>query len=247
MVFQALAILSTYHRSISNHPDQQKQDYLNIPPLRHFHPRKGGHALPKNLNNMQKWLVHQLVSAEYPGLTSRSKSHFVQLEEISPERVRKNAEEKMAMAKRRIQKHVGCRWLMEALVGGDLTDLEPQSLNALLTRVAQPKLTLTELADRLKARVSAHRPVLVGHNCFADLIFFHQCFLGPLPDTVEEFQVRMHELFPMVIDTKYLATHDCGSVNPVSSLEEINRTLAKVSIPKIGMFGSILSLTATRY
>ncbi|KAJ5584970.1 uncharacterized protein N7459_004770 [Penicillium hispanicum] len=232
---ESIEFLRAVRQTISNWTKggKHKQDYLNIPPPYHLQPLRQGLALPKLLSNMQKWLVHQLISAEYPSLTSRSKSHFVQIEHTDPDREKKTLEEKVKAAKYRIQKHVGCRWVVEALVGGDLTDLEPQALNALMARETQPKFTLKEVSDRLKARVAGNRPVFVGHNCFTDLVFFHQCFLGPLPDTVEEFQVRIHELFPMVVDTKYLATHDCGSLNPLSSLEEINRKMAKISLPKI--------------
>lgn len=184
---------------------------------------------------MHKRLVHQLVNAEYPDLGSESKKWFVQVTEINPEMKQKIRERRLEEAKARVRKHVGFRWIVEALVGGDLTGLEPHMFAPLIARQDQPSLTLMELADRLKMRLKENRPVLVGHNCFTDLVFFYNCFIGPLPDTLEEFQTLIHGIFPVLIDTKYLATYDCGSMNPESSLEDVNRLVAKVSNPKIGM------------
>lgn len=46
--------------------------------------------------------------------------------------------------------------------------------------------------------------VLVGHNIFHDIVFIHETFLGPLPDDLSTFIRTMHELFPLIVDTKYL-------------------------------------------
>lgn len=88
------------------------------------------------------------------------------------------------------------------------------------------------LFDRLKSK----KTVLVGHNVFIDLIYFYSSFLGQLPNKVEDFQHRIHEIFPTIIDTKYLATQD--SVNPAltrSSLEELDGDLTTfIPAPVIG-------------
>lgn len=39
--------------------------------------------------------------------------------------------------------------------------------------------------------------VLVGHNCFMDLLHLYNCFFGKLPKTVEEFAELMSKSFPM--------------------------------------------------
>ncbi|KAL3431973.1 ribonuclease H-like domain-containing protein [Aspergillus tetrazonus] len=90
-----------------------------------------------------------------------------------------------------------------------------------------------ERAREQTARLKAHRPILVGHNLFTDLVYFFRCFFGPLPDHVEDFQSMVHKHFPILIDTKYLATHDCGSINPKSSLQEINNSLLGISKPEM--------------
>lgn len=135
----------------------------------------------------------------------------------------------------RIRKHVGFRYIVEALAGGDLSDLEPAAFADLLPEDTDPFITAKVLADRIKERLKENRPILVGHNSFTDMVFFYRCFLGPLPNTVEEFIALIHETFPILVDTKFLATQDFDTMNPSSSLEELNKTLAKITSPRIGM------------
>ena len=75
----------------------------------------------------------------------------------------------------------------------------------------------------------------MGHNLFIDLVYFFACFIGRLPDRVEMFQDAMHSLFPIIIDTKYLATHDNDN-SPMSrsSLEELDEALSEHPVPLIG-------------
>lgn len=83
-------------------------------------------------------------------------------------------------------------------------------------------------------RLKKNPPVLVGHNLFVDMVYLWQCFFGYLPERVEDFQSLLHHHFPLVIDTKYLATHDCGDINPIASLDELNESLTDIDKPDIG-------------
>lgn len=194
--------------------------------------------MPKTLSKMHKMLVYSLIESEYPALAARSHPSFMTIEPSHPERDKKAQEARLEGKKARIQQHVGFRWIVEALVGGDLTGIEDWTFKRTLdNKAVRPRYTPDtpqELSMRVKQRLVEHRPILVGHNIFTDLVYFCRCFFGPLPDTVEEFQVMVHDLFPVIVDTKYLATHDCGSVNPPSSLVELNEDLSHLWNPKIG-------------
>jgi poly(A)-specific ribonuclease len=52
--------------------------------------------------------------------------------------------------------------------------------------------------------VQKHLP-LIGHYFTFDLIYIYECFLGPLPDTVEEFERELKKHFKYIYDTKLLA------------------------------------------
>ncbi|KAJ5940307.1 hypothetical protein N7516_000475 [Penicillium verrucosum] len=210
---------------------ENRREWLNIPPPSSVQLFPG--PVPTGLSNMQKWLVHHLISDEYPNLTSRGASTFVQIELRDPCNEQFTFETKLKVKKERVRKHIGFRWIAEALVGGNLEDLEPDAFQPLMKLIEQPTFGIKQLSDKVKSRLKENRPVLVGHNMFCDLLFFHRCFLGPLPDTLAKFQTVIHDLFPVLADTKYMATHDCGSLNPMSSLEELNTTLAGIESPKI--------------
>ncbi|KAF3384999.1 hypothetical protein F1880_002980 [Penicillium rolfsii] len=196
-------------------------------------PGKGHHGLPNDTNATQKWAVHTMVKAEYPSLKSRGMADCIQIEQRNGGAM--HYRQRMRESELRIRKHVGFRWIVEALVGGDLSALEPSLFQPLLGEVQDPSMEVEALMKRLMSRLKENRPILVGHNCFTDLIYFYQCFLGPLPDKVEDFIHLIHRAFPIIIDTKYVATQDCDAVSPSSSLEELTKTLAKIHTPKIAI------------
>lgn len=137
--------------------------------------------------------------------------------------------------RQRVLKNTGFRWVAEAMAGGDLSPLDPSLFLDVMSNSTSvdSNCPLKEFATKLKQKLKDHRPVLVGHNLFTDMIYFYACFFGSLPESVEEFQTKVNELFPMLMDTKYMATYDCGSINPKSSLPEINDDLARFMTPKI--------------
>jgi hypothetical protein len=75
--------------------------------------------------------------------------------------------------------------------------------------------------------------VLVGHNLFTDLAFIHKTFVGHLPLDVSAFQEMIHELFPIVIDTKYPSTYNADAMNPRANLKETLAPFLKVHVPSI--------------
>jgi len=46
----------------------------------------------------------------------------------------------------------------------------------------------------------------IGHNCMYDFIYLYNQFIGPLPDTYNEFIMLWSEHFPVIFDTKVLAS-----------------------------------------
>ncbi|ORC89248.1 putative ribonuclease [Trypanosoma theileri] len=68
-----------------------------------------------------------------------------------------------------------------------------------------------ELTDMLgfrlifKALVESEKPC-VGHNCFADILFLFASLESSLPDTLPEFKERLGKMFPIIFDTRYIAS-----------------------------------------
>lgn len=198
--------------------------------------------MPTDLNRFQKRLVHQLIEVEYPSLVTVSRPGFIQIIDYDEQREKAVRDQRVKWVQERIWKQTGFRWIAEALAGGDLTNLEPFCfINLMSSSKENPQSSLQDFSRGVKQRLQKNRPVLVGHNLFTDLIYFCRCFFGPLPDRVEDFQAMAHEMFPVLMDTKYMATHNCGSINPRSSLQEINDSLAKQPTPAISRSIAILS------
>ena len=198
-------------------------------------------TLPE-LSRFEKRLVHQLVRAEFPELVTISKPAFIKiipLDEVREANIKHGRKQKV---KEQIIKQTGFRWVVEAMAGGDFNKLDVKSLarspsgDAQFVDLDDLRVRFNRARDNLRAR----RPVLVGHNMFTDLVYFYRGFIGELPQTVHGFQRAIHELFPVVVDTKYMATHNCGDINPASSLEQIEQKLRRQKSPAIGSLASPL-------
>lgn len=191
--------------------------------------------MPSILNNFQKRLVHQLIEVEYPSLVTISRPDFIQIIDYDEDREKAVREQRMTRAQERAWKQIGFRWIVEALIGGDLSHLDPFCFGSIMnsSTAVELQVSLHEFSYKLQQRLKSHRPVLVGHNLFTDVVYLYRCFLGPLPDKLDQFQAIIHEMFPILMDTKYMATHDCGSIIPKSSLSEINDNLLHIKTPKI--------------
>jgi poly(A)-specific ribonuclease len=193
-------------------------------------------TLPE-LTAFEKRLVHQLIRKEFPGLITIGRHNAVTIKELNEAYERNVQKERRRKVRAQIARQTGFRWIVEAMTGGSLSKIDlqwfakdPNSGAAIFFDVADYSARFNRAAAFLKTR----RPVLVGHNLFTDLIYFYQCFIGTLPDTVEEFRARIHDLFPIIVDTKYMATHNCGNINPKSSLEDIEEILQVEAVPQIG-------------
>ena len=136
----------------------------------------------------------------------------------------------------KIQKQTGIRWFVEAMAGGSLDELNAGRLvksycgTVIWVDTKQVDANFQELKNRL----TGNRAVLVGHNMFLDLVYFYKCFFGTLPEKVVDFQKQIHELFPIIIDTKYVATHVENPLYAKSSLENLNDAFLEMGEPFIG-------------
>lgn len=225
---ESLALLQRVRTQVDAWLDNDSgPDYLNIAPVGADVDIDG--QAPPELTRYEKRLVHQLVRAEYPKLVTFSKRGCVQIVHFDAEREARIAASRKADLDERIGRQKGFRWVIEALLGSNIGNLD-LALSATDPITGDPVFAdIHEYRAKFNRAHAAlrHRPrVLVGHNCFLDLVYLYRSFIGTLPATVEEFTREIHKRWPTIIDTKYMATHNCGDINPASSLEEIARQLA---------------------
>lgn len=130
----------------------------------------------------------------------------------------------------------GLRWIFEALTGGDLSGLPSTWFSEESDK--HPELSqdnVDKQFEEVKIVLKHKEHVIVGHNLFTDLVCLYKTFIGPLPTCVEDFQEHTHSIFPIVMDTKYLATegHDSMSTVMRKSLAELVEPFKTIHTPLV--------------
>ncbi|KAL6705488.1 hypothetical protein ACN47E_006753 [Coniothyrium glycines] len=188
------------------------------------------------ISRFEKRLVHQLVRAEFPDQVSIGRSNCIKIIHLDLEREAENVRRTKNRVKEQIMRQTGFRWIFECLVnGGDFNRADPLFHLRSNTGLALSGDSddIKDRFDRACERLNSRQPVLVGHNMFTDIVYLYRTFVGQLPDTLQEFQTAIHDLFPRIIDTKYLATYAEGDLNASPTLQEIAEGLAKQPRPHI--------------
>ncbi|XP_021696424.1 poly(A)-specific ribonuclease PARN isoform X2 [Aedes aegypti] len=105
-------------------------------------------------------------------------------------------------------------------------------------RVAQENEDLERMVglSLVLQELSRARKLIIGHNMLLDLLFIIRQFFRPLPHCYQEFKKIVRELFPLILDTKYLCTNGELKVHVYSSVlghvfEAVNK--APFNIPEV--------------
>lgn len=188
------------------------------------------------MSNFQRRLVHQTIRNEFPDLRTFGHGNLLGIKQKEAHREAEAKERDERMLVQSHYKQYGVCFITDALAGrewhkkidtgvvGRRIEGERQTDTTALF-----KSRLRELDDSLKA----HRPVMVGHNCFLDLVYIYHNFYGALPDTVEGFQEKLNEVFPLIVDTKYLSTVDRGPESRAMQLAQLSHNLSSLEKPVI--------------
>jgi poly(A)-specific ribonuclease len=189
------------------------------------------------LNRFEKRLAHQIVRAEYPHLQTFSTTDYVNVEAKDQVAAIRDQEQLKRRLDRTMSSNIGFRWLTDALAGEDLSglDLHAIPLEIKGERVFTNTNTFNARMSEIRQVLLNTPKVLVGHNCFMDLVFIHRYFYGLLPNTVEEFQESIHTIFPTIIDTKFLSTSGPDAyIFRSSQLSQIEEALSTDAKPALG-------------
>ncbi|PNS17479.1 Poly(A)-specific ribonuclease PARN [Sphaceloma murrayae] len=182
---------------------------------------------PEELSRFEKRIVHQIIRSDFEDLVTFPRRGAIQVQRLDKEREEHIKQQKLKESQERIHRQTGFRWIVEAIAGKDFSKIDWQSFIEInddghaIPAMFDVKSRFQQCQHRLRGKP---RPV-VGHNMFLDLVYLYQTFVGQLPDKVEEFAHAVNDLFPLVVDTKYVATHECGDLNPMSSLQQIAEQL----------------------
>lgn len=206
-------------------PKGKQEPYLNIPA------DSVDDTIPSVLNRYQVRLTHQIVRKEHPNLKTQGMGHFVQ---ITNPTSKQQANEKESRGQKReleVANAIGFRWILEAIMGGDLSKLPHYYVASAFADEDAPK-DVQAFLSQLETKLKSNTRALVGHNCLTDVVNLYRCFIGDLPESVQEFSARLHELFPIILDTKFVA----GLGNKPwadTSLKAVESDLCSVGLPHI--------------
>lgn len=204
---------------------EDQEGYLNIPAEGVKHP------LPSTLNRYQIRLTHQVVRNEYPKLKTQGMGQFVQVTNPTAEQQANEQDLKAQIREREVANAIGFRWILEAIMGGDISALPHHYVRSAFEEGKAPKDCNAFIRD-LQTQLASQTRTIVGHNCMTDIVNMYRCFFGDLPEQVEEFASKIHTLFPMILDTKYLAT--LGSTKWANtSLRSVEEELNSEAKPQI--------------
>ncbi|KAG6448356.1 hypothetical protein O3G_MSEX005463 [Manduca sexta] len=59
--------------------------------------------------------------------------------------------------------------------------------------------------SRIISLLETYKKPIVGHNLYLDLVLLHNQFIGPLPKKYSTFKNNIHNMFPKLYDTKFIA------------------------------------------
>ncbi|KAK4940907.1 hypothetical protein LTR10_019060 [Elasticomyces elasticus] len=206
-------------------PKDEQEDYLNIPA------EDAKDPIPSMLNRYQIRLTHQTVRNEYPKLKTQGMGHFVQITNPTAEQQANEKEIREQTREREVAHAVGFRWLLEAIMGGDLSKLPHFYVKAAFPEEQAPA-DIQGYLNALQTQLRGRPRAFVGHNCLTDVINLYRCFIGDLPERVDDFRASLHELFPVILDTKYVA--GIGNKRWAdTSLQSVESDLSSVEVPRI--------------
>lgn len=184
-------------------PKEEQEEYLNIPN------NNATHDLGDELNSYQRRLVHQIVQNEYPGLKTKGMGHFVSIENLNADKQVSMKQLEEEHRERDLARAIGFRWIVDGIIGKDISRLPEDYLLPAMSQTVDAndgekpmKAFLSSLMQKLRER----RKVLIGHNCMTDLLFLYKMTIGDLPETLNDFREKLHDLFPAIIDTKFLSS-----------------------------------------
>ena len=210
-------------------PKDQQDDYLNIPH------EANDPAIPESLNRYQIRLTHQTVRNEFRGLKTQGMGHFVQITNPTSAQLESQQSILERQHEREIFSAIGFRWLVEVLTRGDISNIPDEYFapaGDVEGKAAQASAAKKERLPKLQEKLRARRKILVGHNCFTDLVNLYKCFIGDLPERLEDFQDSVHALFPAIVDTKHMASYGSKAYGD-TSLGSVHASIDAEEYPKI--------------
>ncbi|KAI0448042.1 CAF1-domain-containing protein [Xylaria telfairii] len=151
------------------------------------------------LNGYEMKLIYQMLQDDFPFLVARGTAATGRFNVVWA-----NPTETV------VQFRHGIRYVFDALTGEEFAskikqNWIPAGTHSYRIDGNRSGFGLCPNMGQAQSFLKARSPIIVGHNLFHDLAFIYRTFFGNLPETLDEFLATIHELFPRIIDTKYMS------------------------------------------
>ncbi|KAJ4385148.1 hypothetical protein N0V85_008194 [Neurospora sp. IMI 360204] len=167
----------------------------------------------ERFTSLQVGLICQLVHSCFDECraTPKDDNRIMQIKKLSRAEL---ITEKLTSRRTALTQQSGFLYVVEALLGGHFADdIEPELCFFYVTHMGRD--TREQLISTFRERVGAaeyrnklRRPILLVHSQLNMLCHFYSTFLGPLPETLDDFTKRIHQIFPRIVDTRILYPPD---------------------------------------
>ncbi|PVU87662.1 hypothetical protein BB559_004439 [Furculomyces boomerangus] len=101
-----------------------------------------------------------------------------------------------------------------------------QKIESQLTEINESSERSKGFTKVIELLINAKKTI-IGHNCLLDLVFIYSHFFGKLPNTLSEFKMLIHAIFPRIYDTKHIfeQSPELKLSYPSSTLKAISETV----------------------
>ncbi|KAI1631087.1 ribonuclease H-like domain-containing protein [Biscogniauxia mediterranea] len=192
-------------------------------------------------NHLQIRMIDQLIREDFPEFiakkaTEGTSEYILVRRTKASDKVQAEAQGRADLEE--VDRLAGLRLIFEALTGGSFArHAHHQAITSeggeLVTQPCRSCNGNFDF-DECEAALKKKRPILVGHNMLYDLVFIYNTFFGVLPDSVDDFLLRAHELFPRLVDTKYMHTRGHHHMmHSHMSLEELQQLYGGEQFPYV--------------
>ncbi|OIW33380.1 CAF1-domain-containing protein [Coniochaeta ligniaria NRRL 30616] len=209
--------------------------YTSMPRVRNFvnitNPYGG------KLNALQVRMIRELVNDQYAECRAfpRGDRDFMQVVIRDPAREAQDRARVLAEKMDAVARQKGFSFVIEALMGAPFAEAFPVDY-IIDDKAADRDVEIRRARDhlkRLQSKLIREQPILIGHNSLYDLCFMYRSFYAPLPDSIDEFGMAIHYLFPRMVDTKFLARRGNHSMLADDTLSELFQSANNLDMPKI--------------
>ncbi|KAK3368073.1 ribonuclease H-like domain-containing protein [Podospora didyma] len=188
------------------------------------------------MSNLQIRLLNQLVQTEFKNCRAvyRKALECMQIVHFDAKHEQKSWEQKLEARRDAVASDSSSKHLQGATAGRLRSTRPPTHRKSRQERTLVHRRQSQSRPQRPRGTTQDEPSGSDSHNQLFDLCFLYQSFLGPLPETVQNFKKETRKLFPHLVGTKHIASvSNTGTAASDKNLFELYRSFKSFGLPRI--------------